>query len=86
MNRNTHTALMDQEAKEKLSLQIDNLRQQINYHNYRYHVLDTPEISDAEYDRLFQELIRLESLHPDLKTADSPTTRVGAAPLKDFPK
>lgn len=63
---------------------IEELRQQINYHNYRYYVLDSPVISDAEYDRLMQELIALEEAHPELVTPDSPTQRVGAAPLAEF--
>ena len=53
------------------------LRDQINYHNYRYHVLDAPVISDAEYDRLLRELTELERAHPELLTPDSPTQRVG---------
>src|SRR3989337_2367859 len=53
------------------------LRDQINYHNYRYHVLDAPVISDAEYDRLLRELTELERGHPELLTPDSPTQRVG---------
>lgn len=60
------------------------LRDQINDHNYRYYVLDAPVISDAEYDRLLRELQRLEQEHPELVTADSPTQRVGAAPLAAF--
>jgi DNA ligase (NAD+) len=60
------------------------LRAQINDHNYRYYVLDAPVISDAEYDRLLRELQRLEQRHPELVTADSPTQRVGAAPLAAF--
>lgn len=60
------------------------LRAQIEHHNYRYYVLDDPEITDAEYDRLFRELVRLEAEHPGLATADSPTQRVGAAPLAEF--
>jgi DNA ligase (NAD+) len=60
------------------------LREQINYHNYRYYVLDNPEIPDAEYDRLLRELEGLEAEYPDLVTTDSPTQRVGAAPLKEF--
>ena len=63
---------------------IAELREQINYHNYRYYVLDDPEIPDAEYDRLLRELQRLEAEHPELVTPDSPTQRVGAAPLKEF--
>ena len=63
---------------------IIELREQINYHNYRYYILDSPEISDAEYDRLFRELQSLESQFPDLVTPDSPTQRVGAAPVAGF--
>jgi DNA ligase (NAD+) len=63
---------------------INELREQINYHNYRYYVLDNPEIPDAEYDRLLRELQDLEAEHPELITPDSPTQRVGAAPLKEF--
>lgn len=59
---------------------IESLRDEIRYHNYRYHTLDDIEIPDAEYDRLMRELQRLESEHPDLVTADSPTQRVGAEP------
>ncbi|MHB8254161.1 MAG: NAD-dependent DNA ligase LigA [Acidiferrobacter sp.] len=54
------------------------LRDTINYHNHRYHVLDDPEISDAEYDLLFAELVSLEQKYPELATPDSPTQRVGA--------
>ncbi len=64
--------------------QINKLRQEINEHNYRYHVLDDPLISDAEYDRLFQQLKKLETTHPEFILPDSPTQRVGAAPLKSF--
>ena len=60
------------------------LRDAINHHNYRYYVLDDPEISDAEYDRLMRELIDLEAAWPSLRTADSPTARVGAPPLTQF--
>jgi DNA ligase (NAD+) len=60
------------------------LREQINFHNYRYHVLDDPLISDAEYDRMMAELIELETAYSELVTADSPTQRVGAAPLDAF--
>ncbi len=62
------------------------LRDTINYHLYRYHVLDAPVISDAEYDALFRELVELEAEHPDLVTADSPTQRVGADTLDSFEK
>jgi DNA ligase (NAD+) len=60
------------------------LRQQIAHHNYRYHVLDDPEVSDAEYDRLMRELKALEEQHPDLVTPDSPTQRVGATPVSEL--
>ncbi len=60
------------------------LREQINYHNYRYHVLDSPEISDAQYDAYMGELKRLEGDNPELVTPESPTQRVGAAPMQSF--
>lgn len=65
---------------------MEELRKQIHYHNYRYHVLDAPVISDLEYDRLMAELKQLESEHPDLITSDSPTQRTGAAPSEKFEK
>lgn len=68
-------------AEEK---RISELRRQIEYHNYRYYVLDNPEISDSEYDDLFRELVELESRFPELITPDSPTQRVGAPPLEEF--
>jgi DNA ligase (NAD+) len=60
------------------------LREQLNWHGYRYYVLDDPEIPDAEYDRLFRELRELETAHPELIAADSPTQRVGGQPLEAF--
>jgi DNA ligase (NAD+) len=63
---------------------IDNIRSELNDHNYRYYVLDDPVISDAEYDRLLRELQSLEDTHPELITDDSPTQRVGALPLEGF--
>ena len=63
---------------------VESLRSQIRHHNYRYHVLDEPEVPDAEYDRLVRELQDLENKHPELVTADSPTQRVGAEPIKAF--
>lgn len=65
---------------------LSELRQKIRYHSYRYHTLDDPLISDAEYDRLMQELRELEAEHPELITPDSPTQRVGAEPLDSFDK
>lgn len=63
---------------------IAKLRDEINYHNYRYYVLDEPVVSDAQYDRLLRELQDLEAAHPHLVTPDSPTQRVGAKPQKVF--
>lgn len=63
---------------------IEELRKTLNYHNHRYYVLDSPEISDYEYDMMMQELIKLEEEHPEYVTADSPTQRVGGAALKEF--
>ncbi len=71
-----------QQALEKLV----KLRSEIDRHNYSYHVLDRPEISDREYDRLFDELLALEREHPELKDSTSPTERVGGEPLLSFKK
>lgn len=71
-------------AGEKINERIEKLRREINRHNELYYVLDTPEITDAEYDRLFDELAELEEKHPELVTPDSPTQRVGAPPLDAF--
>lgn len=64
---------------------IEQLRRAIRRHDYRYYVLDRPSISDAQYDRLYAELTRLEGAHPELVAADSPTQRVAGAPLSSFP-
>jgi len=64
--------------------QIESLREQIRHHNYRYHVLDDPEVPDIEYDRLMRELQALEKKHPELITPDSPTQRVGDTPMASF--
>ena len=69
---------------EQARQNIEKLRTEINRHNYRYYVLDSPEVSDAEYDALMQELRELEERYPQLLTADSPTQRVGAAPVAAF--
>ena len=69
---------------ESIIQQINQLRATLRHHEYQYHVLDAPEVPDAEYDRLMRELRELESAHPELVTADSPTQRVGAAPLAAF--
>jgi len=65
---------------------IADLRRQIRHHDHLYYTKDRPEISDAEYDRLFRELVDLETAHPDLVTGDSPTQRVGAPPLEELIK
>src|SRR5215211_8811404 len=65
---------------------LDELREQVDHHLHRYHVLDDPEISDAEYDRLYDELKALEDEHPELITPDSPTQRVGAPASGRFQK
>jgi DNA ligase (NAD+) len=69
---------------EDARAEIRHLRDEINRHNYRYYVLDAPEITDAEYDRLMRRLEVLEADHPELLTPDSPTQRVGAAPSERF--
>ncbi len=74
----------EEEGKEAVNEYIEDLRKKIHYHNYRYYVLNEPEISDAEYDRLFKELEEFESKYPELVTPDSPTQRVGAKPLEEF--
>ncbi len=68
----------------KAKQRIEQLRAEINHHNYRYYVLDSPEISDAEYDELMGELKQLEEKYPQFLTPDSPTQRVGAAPVEAF--
>ena len=68
----------------KVRQRIEQLRAEINHHNYRYYVLDSPEISDAEYDELMRELKQLEEKYPQFLTPDSPTQRVGAAPVEAF--
>ena len=70
----------------KVRARAEELRREIEAHNHRYYVLDAPAIPDLEYDRLFRELVDLESAHPELATPDSPTQRVGGAPLDQFPK
>ena len=70
----------------KIRERAEALRREIEEHNQRYYVLDAPTISDAEYDRLFKELLSLESDHPELRSPDSPTQRVGGAPQGAFSK
>src|SRR6185312_7523347 len=69
-----------------LRKRIEDLREKIQYHEHRYYVLDDPEISDAEFDRLMNELKQLEAERPELITPDSPTQRVGGKPREGFVK
>jgi DNA ligase (NAD+) len=71
-------------ASTKIRAEVEELRRLIRHHDYLYYVLDRPEISDAEYDKLFQKLKRLEEAHPELMTPDSPTQRVGGQPVEGF--
>ena len=72
-------------SKKELREKVANLRKEIEEYNYKYYVLAEPMISDYEYDKLMQELIKIEQENPDLLTADSPTQRVGGEPTKEFP-
>ena len=71
---------------DKLLTRYEELKAQVNFHNYRYHVLDAPVISDLEYDRLLNELKKIEADHSDWITPDSPTQRAGAKPSEKFEK
>ncbi len=75
---------MSQEEINKARKRVEVLRREINRHNYNYHVLDQPEISDAEFDEMLQELQQLEEQYPRLQDPDSPTRRVGGEPLRAF--
>jgi DNA ligase (NAD+) len=74
----------EQRELANAKLRVEELREQANFHSYRYHVLDDPEVSDAEYDDLMKELRALEERFPELVTPDSPTQRVGATPTDLF--
>ncbi|MFW6205985.1 MAG: DNA ligase LigA-related protein, partial [Gemmatimonadota bacterium] len=74
--------MTDQDLEQRAA----ELRRRLNDANYRYYVLDDPNISDAEYDRMLRELKELEAEHPELRTPDSPTLRVGAEPSERFDK
>lgn len=71
-------------GKDEIRQRLQSLRQELNLHAHRYYVLDDPILADAEYDRLFQELLALEQQHPELITPDSPSQRVGGTPLTQF--
>ena len=75
---------MNKGNKGDLGQRAEKLRGEINHHNYRYYVLDSPVVSDAQYDRLLRELQALEAAHPELVRPDSPTQRVGAKPRPEF--
>ena len=78
--------MSSESGAERDGKRIEELRKLINHHNYRYHVLDSPEIGDEEYDQLFRRLQELEIAHPGWVAPDSPTQRVGAEPLDEFGK
>ena len=78
------TTLSDERELARAKPRVEELREQLNFHSYRYHVLDDPEVSDAEYDDLMNELRALEDRFPELVTPDSPTQRVGATPADLF--
>src|SRR5260370_10609536 len=75
---------MAKAAPANVKKEIEELREKLRYHEYRYHVLDDPEISDAAYDRLINRLRELEAAHPELVSPDSPTVRVGGPPREGF--
>src|SRR5262249_61292188 len=71
-------------SKDKVAERIAQLRQELNRHNYLYYVEVKPEITDREFDRLLEELQKLEAEHPELVTPDSPTQRVAGQPIPGF--
>jgi DNA ligase (NAD+) len=77
---------MSETVPPNVAARVDELRREIDHHAHLYYVRDAPEVSDAEYDRLFRELVDLETQYPELVTADSPTQRVGGAPVDAFRK
>ncbi|MGZ8578981.1 MAG: DNA ligase LigA-related protein, partial [Actinomycetota bacterium] len=78
------SASTDERELAAAKVRVEELRTEINHHSYRYHVLDDPEVSDAEYDDLIRELVELEDRFPVLVTPDSPTQRVGGPPADLF--
>src|SRR3954469_12657737 len=84
MRRVVTDQAMQVQDLQALQIRAEELRRQINFHNYRYYVLDDPEVSDAEYDHLMEELRAIEADHPELQSPDSPTQRVGAGPAEQF--
>jgi DNA ligase (NAD+) len=77
---------MSEKSLKSVKKRLENLRKEIERHNYKYYVLDSPEISDSAYDSLMQELLDIEERYPELKTADSPSQRVGGETLEGFKK
>lgn len=75
---------VEEMSKKDARSRAKELRKEIEHHNYRYYVVDAPDITDAEYDELKEELIAIEEAYPDLKTDDSPTQRVGAEPREEM--
>src|SRR5437660_11025880 len=80
----TYGGFVAKAAPANRKKEIEELRERLRYHEYRYYVLDEPEISDAAYDRMMARLKELEAAHPELRTPDSPTVRVGGAPREGF--
>ena len=80
------TSAVEKTNEKKLEKKIEALREKIRHHEYRYYVLDDPELSDADFDKLMNELKRIEAEHPTLVTPDSPTQRVGGKPREGFVK
>jgi DNA ligase (NAD+) len=74
----------EERRRAEAKLRVEELRAELEHHRYRYHVLDDPEVSDADYDVLMRELRALEDEFPELQTPDSPTQTVGGAPLALF--
>lgn len=74
------------EKDNKLRQRLEDLKEELNYHSHQYYVLDTPQISDSEYDKLYQELVEIEQAHPDWILPDSPTQRVGDVLIEDLDK
>src|SRR5215469_15226375 len=83
-NKGSQYNLSMASAPKGTEQEIEKLRDEIRRHEHLYYVLDAPEISDAEFDRLMQELKRLEATHPELVTSDSPSQRVGGKPREGF--
>jgi DNA ligase (NAD+) len=80
----TRSRDMAKAAPKSVKKEVEELREKLRHHEYRYHVLDDPEISDAAYDRLMEKLKGLEAAYPEIVTSDSPTSRVGAPPREGF--